>query len=96
MESSTISHGGTVWFWKIEACSRGFSKPWSTVFVYPLVNNNITIWKSPFSSWENPLFLWSFSIAINQRLCHKNDDLGGGNDLDDQIVISRGSLFAAK
>ena len=27
-------------------------------------------------------------------LCHKNDDLGGGNDLDDQIVIRRGSLVA--
>ena len=33
--------------------------------IYPLVNVYITNWKDPpFCSWVNPLFLWSFSIAI--------------------------------
>ena len=34
-------------------------------FIYPLVNCHKKLWKDPpFCSWENPLFLWSFSIAM--------------------------------
>ena len=31
---------------------------------YPLVNEHSELERSTIVSWENPLFLWSFSIAM--------------------------------
>ena len=47
--------------WRVDYCGRANTTP---IWPYPLVNVYITNWKDPpCYSWENPLFLWSFSIV---------------------------------